>query len=335
MSRHVSGRGLTRRDLLVAGAGAAGASLLAAPAIAQSWRPTKPIRMVIGDPAGGGTDLVARVFVEYLTKHLGQPVIADNRPGANGVVAATEAKNAAPDGYTLLYMVGSALMTQKILNKNLPYDPVKDFEPVAALPVPGLPLIVNNSTGAKTLEQFVEYGRKNPVSLGTYGAGSLAHVGIAAVERQYKVPVTPVHYRGSSVMWTDVAAGSITGGIASGITGKNVIDLGKGTALAVQGRNRLMKYPDVPTFLELGGTDPGLSLMSVTGILAPVGVPDQILNTVSELSIAAGNDAATWEKFVTAGGEQKPLDRVGFKKWVTEDGPIWEKMTNALGLTSN
>src|SRR5262249_40660013 len=190
--------------------------LLAAPALAQSWRPSKPIRLVIGDAAGGGTDQVSRVFVEYLSKRLGQPVVADNRPGANGVVAATELRNAAPDGYTLLYMVGSALMTQKLLHKNLPYDPVKDFEPVAAQPVAGLPLIVHVSTGAKTIEQIIEYARKNPANIGTYGAGSLAHVGVAALERFYKAPFTAVHYRGSGLMWADVAAGSLTGGIASG-----------------------------------------------------------------------------------------------------------------------
>ena len=90
----------SRRDILISGVGAAGASLLAAPAIAQSWRPNKPIRMIIGDAAGGGTDQVSRVFIEYLTKKLGQPVVADNRPGANGVVAATELRNAPADGYT-------------------------------------------------------------------------------------------------------------------------------------------------------------------------------------------------------------------------------------------
>jgi len=325
----------TRRDVLVAGAGAASTALLAAPALAQGWRPSKPIRLVIGDAAGGGTDQVSRVFVEYLAKRLGQPVVADNRPGANGVVAATEVRNAAPDGYTLLYMVGSALMTQKILHKNLPYDPVKDFEPVAAQPVAGLPLIVNVATGAKTMEQFVEYARKKPANIGTYGAGSLAHVGIAAMERFYKVPFTPVHYRGSGLMWADLAAGSLDGGIASGAVGMNVIHLGKGTALAIQGRNRLSTYPDVPTFLELGAKDPGLSLMSVTGILAPAGVPDHIIDTISELSVEAGRDEATWQKFVTVGAEQKAIGRAEFKRWVADDGPLWTELTGALGLSSN
>ena len=226
-------------------------------------------------------------------------------------------------------------MTQKILHKNLPYDPVKDFEPVAAQPVAGLPLIVNPATGAKTLEQFVEYARKKPANIGTYGAGSLAHVGIAAMERFYKAPFTPVHYRGSGLMWADLMVGSLDGGIASGAVGMNVILAGKGTALAIQGRNRLSKYPDVPTFLELGGSDPGLSLMSVTGILAPAGVPDHIINTISELSVEAGRDEATWEKFMAAGAETRPIGRAEFKRWVNEEGPIWAEMTGGLGLSSN
>lgn len=324
---------LTRRALLASGAGAASVSLLGVPAIAQNWHPSKPIRMIVGDAAGGGTDQVSRVFVEYLTKRLGQTVVADNRPGANGVVAATELKNAAPDGYTLLYMVGSALMTQKLLHKSLPYDPVKDFQPVAAQPVAGLPLVVNPSTGVNTLEQFVDFARKNPVNIGTYGAGSLAHVGIAAMEKFYGVPFTPVHYRGSGLMWADLAAGSLHAGLGGGAGGLNVVNMGKGKAVAIQGRNRLMNFPNVPTFRELGGTAPGLSLMSVTGILAPVGVPDQILDTISELGVEAGRDEATWQKFMTAGAEQRPIGRAEFKRWVTEEGPVWTELTAGLGLT--
>jgi len=326
-------RRFTRRHVLVSGAAAAGASLIASPAIAQSW-PSKPIRVVIGDAAGGGSDQVSRVFIEFLSKRLGQPVIADNRPGANGVVAATEVKNAAPDGHTLLYMVGSALMTQKILHKSLPYDPNKDFEPIAAAPVAGLPLIVNVASGAKNVEQFIAYARKNNgANIGTYGAGSLSHIGIAALERFYKAPFQAVHYRSSALMWADLTVGSLDGGIASGAVGMNVITLGKGTALAIQGRNRLSRYPDVPTFHEIGGTDPGLSLMSVTGLLAPAGVSEDIINKLSELCVDAGKDEATWQKFQTAGSEQRAIGRADFNRWVKEDGPLWDQMTRALGLT--
>ena len=107
------------------------------------------------------------------------------------------------------------------------------------------------------------------------------------------------------------------------------------TALAIQGRNRLSKYPGIPTFLELGAKDPGLSLMSVTGIVAVKGVPEQVINTVSELGVEAGKDPETWEKFEIAGAEQRPIGRAEFSRWVTEEGPVWHKLTSALGLGSN
>ena len=294
----------TRRDVLVSGVGAASASLLAAPAVAQSWRPSKPIRMVIGDAAGGGTDQVSRIFIEYLTKRLGQPVLADNRPGANGVVAATEVKNAAPDGYTLLYMVGSALMTQKILHKIFLRSrqgfracsrparcgPAADRQPGDRRQNPRAVRRIRSQEA----RQHRDLWRRVAVAYRHCRDGKI-----------YKAPFTPVHYRGSGLMWADLMVGSLDGGIASGAVGMNVILAGKGTALAIQGRNRLSKYPDVPTFLELGGSDPGLSLMSVTGILAPAGVPDHIINTISELSVEAGRDKATWEKFM------RPVPRRG------------------------
>lgn len=327
--------GLTRRVVLGAGVGVASASLFTRPTFAQSWRPTKPIRMIVGDTAGGGTDTMCRIFVEFLTKRLEQTVIADNRSGANGVVAATELRNAAPDGYTLLYMVGSAWMTQKLLHKNLPYDPIKDFEPVAAQPVSGLPLIVHSALGIKTIEEFVDFARKNPVNVGTYGAGSLAHVGVAALEREYKVPLTPVHYRGSSQMWADVASGTLHAGIASAGVGRTVIDMERGVALAIQGRNRVTKYPGTPTFLELGAKDPGLSLMSVTGIVVPKGVPDEVIETISTLAVEAGKDEATWQKFQAAGADQRAIGRAEFSQWVKEEGPLWSELTSALALESN
>jgi tripartite-type tricarboxylate transporter receptor subunit TctC len=114
----------------------------------------------------------------------------------------------------------------------------------------------------------------------------------------------------------------------------NVITLGKGTALAIQGRNRIVRYPDVPTFLEIGGTDPGLSLMSVTGLLAPAGVPDQVLTTVSQLAVEAGQDEAQWQKFQTVGAEQRAIGRAEFKRWVTEEGPTWAQLTGSLGIST-
>lgn len=323
----------TRRRLLASGAGAAAASLLASPVTAQSWRPTKPVRVIVGDAPGGGTDQVCRAFAEFMSKRLGQPFVVDNRPGANGVVATTEAKNAAPDGYTLLYVVSSSLMTNKVLYKTLPYDTAKDFVPVGACPVAGLVIVVNVNTGAKTWAEFVEYAKKNPASIGTYGAGSLAHIGVAAIEKQYNIPVTTVHYRGGAPMFADLAGGTLSACIGGTAGSMNLVDLGKGRALAVQGRKRLMKFPDVPTFLDMGAKAPGLLLMGHTCMMAPTGVPEHILEVYSNTMVECGSDEATWQKFMNIGAEDKPISRVELKRWIVEDGPIWFELTSGLGLT--
>lgn len=323
----------TRRQILVTGAGAATASLVAAPTVAQGWRPSKPVRVVVGDGPGGGTDQVCRVFTEYMSKKLGQTVLADNKSGANGVVAATELKNSASDGYTLLYIVSSALMTQKILYKSLPYDTGKDFQPVGACPVAGLALVVHNSIGATNLKEFVDFARKNPTSMGTYGAGSLAHIGVAAIEKQFGLSFSTVHYRGGAPMWADLAGGSIHAAIGGGAGAQNVVDMGKGKAVAIQGRNRLLKLPDVPTFLELGATERGLSLMGHTCMMAPAAAPENIVDLYSELMVESGRDEATWQKFLTVGAEERPISRAQLKKWIVEEGPIWAELTAGLGLT--
>lgn len=325
-------RFMTRRRLLASGAGAAAASLLSAPAIAQGWRPTKPVRIILADQAGGGTDQVCRVFVEFMSKKFGQTVVADNKPGANGVVAATEFKNAAPDGYTLMYIVSSALMTQKVLYKSLPYDTAKDFQPIGACPVAGLALIVNKSTGATNLKEFVEFAKKNPTSIGTYGAGSLAHIGVSAFEKNYGVSVTTVHYRGGAPMFADIAGGSIHAAIGGGGGSQNVVEMGKAVGVAIQGRSRIAKMPNVPTFAELGATERGLSLMGHTCMMAPAGMPAEIAEFYSQTMIEAGQDEATWQKFTTVGAEQRPIGRAELAKWIVEEGPIWSELTAGLGL---
>jgi tripartite-type tricarboxylate transporter receptor subunit TctC len=323
----------SRRQILSSAAGAAAASFLAAPAMAESWRPKKAVRVIVGDTAGGGTDGACRVFTDFLSKTLGQTFIVDNKPGANGVVAATELKNSDADGYTLLYLTSSALMTQKTLYKSLPYDPFKDFRAVGACPVAGLPLVVHNSTGAKTLKEFIEYAKKNPTNIGTYGAGSMAHIGVAAIQKNYDVQVTPVHYRGGAPMWTDLAAGVVQGAIGSNSGGKNVVDAGKGTAVAILGQHRLLLQPEVPTFKELGATEPGLLLMGYTCMMAPVGVPDNIVEAYSQAMVAAGHDEPTWQRFLARGNEQKPIGHAELQKWITDGAPVWTKLTQGLGIT--
>src|SRR4051794_5944212 len=167
-------RKLSRRDVIKAGAAPTAAAPFAS-ARAQSW-PTRPIKIVVSTPAGGITDAFARVYGEYISTKLGQPVIVENKPGGSGILAAQYVKSAEPDGNTLLYTISSTLLGNRVVFKTLPYDPDKDFAFISMTPSGHLPLVVHASTGATTLKEFVEYARKNKTTAGSYGAGSFAHI---------------------------------------------------------------------------------------------------------------------------------------------------------------
>jgi len=319
--------------MIASGAALATIPLLGSKASAQAWKPTKPVRIVCGYAAGGGSDAMARAFADYLSRNLGQPVVVENKAGAGGSVAAIEVKRAAPDGYTLMYTISTTMIMNKVLYKNLQYDPDKDFDLISYVPVAGLPLIVSNSTGCKTLAEFVAFARKEKVNLGTYGAGSFSHMCIAELNKFYDLKMEAVHYRGEALMWTDLASGAIHGGIAGAVTGMNVIDAGKGRALAMLSKKRLKKLPDVATFLELGANSKFFGLMGYTCMVAPAGLPPEIAETYSQLCVAAGKDAVSWQRMEAAGAEDPPMDRQDFKRVQTEEAPIWLQLAAGLGLT--
>jgi len=325
--------GLTRRSIVASGAALATIPLLGSKASAQAWKPTKPIRIVCGYSAGGGSDAMARAFADYLSKNLGQPVVVENKAGAGGSVAAIEVKRAAPDGYTLMYTISTTMIMNKVLYKNLQYDPDKDFDLISYVPVAGLPLIVSNQINCKTFADFLAYARKERVNLGTYGAGSFSHMCIAELNKFYDLKMEAVHYRGEALMWTDLASGAIQGGIAGAATGMNVIDAGKGNAVAMLSKKRLKKLPDVPTFLELGANSKFFSLMGYTCMVAPAGLPEEVAETYSRLCVAAGNDAQSWQRMETAGAEDPPMDRQDFKRVQRDEAPIWLQLAAGLGLT--
>jgi tripartite-type tricarboxylate transporter receptor subunit TctC len=225
------------------------------------------------------------------------------------------------------------MIMNKVLYKNLQYDPDKDFDLISYVPVPGLPLVVSTQTGCQNLAEFVAFARKEKTNVGTYGAGSFAHMCVAEVNKFYDLKIEAVHYRGEAPMWTDLAAGSIQGAIGGAVPGLNVINSGKGKAVAMLSKKRLQKMPDVPTFLELGANTKFFGLMGYTCMVAPAGLPNEIAETYSRLCVAAGNDAQTWQRMQAAGAEDPPMDRQDFMRVQREEAPIWLELARSLGLT--
>ena len=316
---------------------AAGAPLLlgsAAQAQAQTpaW-PTKPIRIICGYPAGGLTDIFARSYGEHISQRLGQQVVVENRTGAGGSIAAQAVKAAPPDGYTLMFTISTTMIMNRVLYKSLPYDADKDFVLMSSMYAGPLPLIVNRNIGVSNLKEFVEYARRNKVSLGTYSPGSFAHIAVAELNRIFKLNMEAVHYRGEAPMWQDVAAGVIQGGTGSTAAANAVLQSGVGRAIAVPGTKRMRNLPDVGTYLEQGVTDKSFQLKGFICLVGPTGMPPEIVQRISDLMVEGGKTERVQKILATFGIDEAAVSHQEFRKLYDDEGPIWIALVKSLGLT--
>ncbi|MEZ5763447.1 MAG: tripartite tricarboxylate transporter substrate binding protein [Xanthobacteraceae bacterium] len=284
----------SRRQMLAAGLSAAVLPALGSQTMAQSNWPNKPVKVIVPYPVGGQTDQIARVYSDYLGKQLGQSFIVDNKGGASGMLGVGEVKRAAPDGYTLMMTIGSSLIHNLVLFKELPYDPDKDFVIISAIESQGILLALNEKIPAKNLEEFVAYAKKaGKVSIGTYGAYSSAHITIIELNKLFGLTIEPVHYRGEAPMWADVMSQSIDGAIGSYPAGLPVLQAKKAHAISSTSRP-IRILPDLKTLPQQGATSTFFQLGGFSGLLAaPAGTPMEIVKKLSDLMVAAGKDQKT------------------------------------------
>ncbi len=265
-----------RRFALVAAACSA-VCLFATAAYAADWPAAKPITWVVPFAAGGSTDVVARAVGQDLSVALKQSVVIDNRPGAGGVIGVQAVARAPADGYTL---IGGTISTHAInasLYKKLPYDPVKDFEPVSLIAYVPNVLMVNSDLGVNTVQELVAWIRKNPekASYASSGAGTSTHLTGAQMADLIKVPMQHIAYKGSPQALQDVAAGQVPFLFDQLTAGLPLVKAGKLKFLAVTTKTRSPLAPDVPTTAEAGF--PGLDLVSWQAVYAPKGTPKDVV----------------------------------------------------------
>ena len=267
---------IERRHLL-----AAGLAGLAAPALAQSAWPSRPIRIVVPYTAGGFTDQMARLVQVGLQRSLGQPVVIDNKPGANSIIGVDAVAKAAPDGYTFGVVI-AAYAANTTLYPKLPYSPTKDLVGVSLMGVSPLLAAVNNNAPFKNVQELVAYAKANPgkVSFGSSGTGSAAHLTSELMKALTQTFMVHIPYRGAVPAFTDLLGGQIqlfldapTGLIQPGKTGRVRL-------IGVAGDKRLPAIPDVPTFIEQG--IPGLVGSTWASMIAPAGTPRDIVQRMSE-----------------------------------------------------
>ena len=253
------------------------ALFLAGPVLAQPY-PSKPIRLVVGYSPGGGNDLIARIVAARLQEKLGQPVVVDNKPGAQAIVASELVAKAAPDGYTLLIAPSGPLTINPAVYAKLPYDPVRDFAPISLLAEFPLMLVVGADQPIKSVRDLVEYGRAHP-NLANY-ASSATPFQLAAelFNQRTGSKFQHIPYRGSGDAVQAVMAGQVLMALADSGPIAGPLKGGKLRGLALTAPKRNAALPDVPTMAEAGIADLDISLWA--GIVAPAGTPPEVVTVL-------------------------------------------------------
>lgn len=263
--------GLSRRELLLA----LGTALVASPVAAQGF-PARAVRIIPFGTGGGPIDSIARIYGEKLHELWSQPIVVEPKPGASGILAADAVARSAPDGYTVLMTMPITHINNAILQPKLPYDPVKDFTPLAIIGTGGPMLVARADAPYDNLREFIDYAKKSPKGLtyGTWGNGSAAHLFGELLRRQSGANLIHAAYKAEAAAHNDMFGGALDFAWANPATAKALIAGGKMKALAVSGTRRLSILPQVPTFTELGFK--GFDIDSWIGVYGPARLPQPV-----------------------------------------------------------
>ncbi|CAM3940665.1 Tripartite tricarboxylate transporter substrate binding protein [Bordetella tumbae] len=271
-------------------AGGAALALSTCNALAQYDYPNQPIRLIVPYSAGGGTDTVARKWGERISQRLGQNVIVENRPGANGIIGTRVVATAKPDGYTLVLVVNSHLINP-LVQKDMPYDTFKDFVGVTMVARSPLAFLVSSTLPFKTMNEFMDASRK-PNARYSYGSSeNMTRLVGNMLDYYGKLNIVSVSYKGGAPLMTDVAGGIATIGTTSILTSKAFVDGGRARPLAITGSKRTPVWPDVPTMKELGMPEFNEVYTSYS-LFAPAGTPKPILEKLQHETKAVVFDSS-------------------------------------------
>jgi tripartite-type tricarboxylate transporter receptor subunit TctC len=294
---------LDRRHALVLGAcSLAGAALTPRRAVAQPKYPDRPIRLVIPFVPGGIPDVVGRQWAHAMQALLG-PVVVENKPGGSGIVGTASVAQAQPDGYTILLGATGPLIVNSLAASHPPYDPTRDFAPIAILVVAPVGIVVNPSLPARTLKDVADYAKQNPgkLSYGSAGVGTINHLTGELFKLQTGTDdIVHVPYRGSGQSIGDLVSGQILMAIV-GVTGQvlGLHQAGKLKMLAVTTPTRMTAAPDIPTAVEQGLPD--MIAQAFFGLFAPAGTPDAIVDQISAATRTAMADDGFRDKLIASG----------------------------------
>ena len=307
------------------------AALLAAsalPALAQTY-PAKPVKIIVPYAAAGGTDILSRIVADKLTQALGQSFIVENRPGANGVIGSEQVAKSAPDGHTLMVVVGTHVINP-YLQKKVPYDPIKDFAPVTLIATSPMVIVAGLQQPFNDVKSLIAYARANPGKLGIGNSEAVTMLSGELFKSLAKVEMTQVAYKGGGPLMTDVIGGHIPTGVTSLTTSLQHYKSGKLRVLGVGSAKRSGAMPDVPTVIEAGL--PGYEAVSIYGMLAPAGTPPAIVRKLQQEIHKSVADPAVRERFAGLGADAVGSTPEEFGSFLKSESDKWGKIIKDIGL---
>ena len=299
----------------------------AAPAAAQTW-PSRPLTMVLPFPAGSGIDVTARLVGDQLSTRLGQPVVIENKPGANGVLAATHVARSAPDGYTIFMTTNSSLSAAPFLLKSIPYDPVKDFAPISRMGNLPFIMVIGRAVPAKDFREFVAYAKANPGKLNYASSNATGVVGGAMVQSLAGITLTHVPYKAAPQAMQDLLRGEISMMFVDFPSGLPHVQSGAVKALAVTTAEPSALVPGVPSMKQVGLD---FDMHSWNAIFAPAGTPQPVIARLNKELREIVADPAVYARLRSFGfdafsstpealGDFIKGELVKWQRWTTESG---------------
>jgi tripartite-type tricarboxylate transporter receptor subunit TctC len=301
------------------------------PAHAQEY-PSRPVRVVVPQAAGGGLDVVVRLVGQELSQKWGQQVVVDNRPGANGIIGLEAVAKSKPDGYTLLGGFTSPLTVNPHVYKTLPYDTFRDFVPITQLVTNTLVLVVNPHLPVRNVKDLVALARSRPgeVAYGSFGIGNLTHLANVLLSGEAGIKMTHVPYKGETPSITETIAGQVMTSWATSAGAAPHIHSGRLRLLATGGDRRAAAWPDTPTMIEAGY--PNVQVTGWSAMLAPAGTPRDIVEKFQRDSAQYLLRPDVREKLSAAGAEPVGSTSAQFTAFIKSEYDKWERVVKEAGI---
>ena len=297
----------------------------------NNW-PLRPIKVIVAGPAGSGGDIFARMITVHLQEALKQPVIVDNKVGANGIIGNDAVAKSAPDGYTFLFTPSSSIAINPILQSKMPYDTAKDLLPVAQVGLSGFLLMANPASGFKNLADMVKFAKENPgkLSYGTWGNGSSGHLAMEGIKAHYKIFMPHIPYRGTSAAMTDLLANNISVAFLDIASPIPHVKSGRLVPLAVTGSSRGPALPDLQRLTEQGFK---FDSDGWYGFFAPAGTPVDIVRRMNEEINKILSTEEMKQNFISKNMPPPPIKTAEqFAATVMSDVAIWQGLAKSIKL---